>query len=150
EPKNLEALKSLQRLHRAGEEWPALVEVLERLAQLSPIDDQIPLYREVALLCEQRLGDPERAATAWRAVAERDALDREAAAKLEHLFTQLERPQELAFALELRRAQEGQSPQGREVAFRLAQLRRERLSDSAGALQLYRQILEEDSDHLAT
>src|SRR5262249_11812738 len=74
EPKNIEALKSLQRLHRAGEEWPALVEVLERLAVLSSPEEQIPLYREVALLCEGRLNDRDRAANAWRSVAERDAL----------------------------------------------------------------------------
>src|SRR5262249_5746611 len=89
EPKNLEALQSLQRLHRAGEEWPALVEVLERLAALSPAEEQITLYREVALLCEGKLGDKERAASAWRGVAERDSLDREAAAKLERLYTEL-------------------------------------------------------------
>jgi tetratricopeptide (TPR) repeat protein len=148
EPKNVEALRSLQRLHRGAEEWPALVEVLERLASFSPPDEQAPLYREVALLCESKLNDKERAVTAWRAVADRDPLDREAAARLERLYTEQERPQELAFALELRRAQEGQSPQGREVAFRLAGLRREKLGDPAGALQLYRQILEEDSDHL--
>src|SRR5262249_735540 len=58
--------------------------------------------------------------------------------------------QNLAFALELRRAQEGQSPQGREATFRLAQLRRDRLQDFSGALQLLGQVLAEDPGHTST
>ena len=50
----------------------------------------------------------------------------------------------LSEALGLRRTQEGQSPQGREVSFRLAELKRTRLDDPNGALQLYQSILAAD------
>ncbi len=147
EPKNVEALKSLSRLHRASEEWAALADVLERQADLvTEPSEKIALLREAAVLHEQRLTDKESAAAAWRQIAERDPLDREAAASLERLYHDLQRPQELAFALELRRAHEGQSPQGREFAFKLAQLRQQ-LNDFASALQLYRQIVTEDPSH---
>ncbi|HLL84408.1 MAG TPA: tetratricopeptide repeat protein, partial [Longimicrobium sp.] len=148
DPKNLEVLRGLARLHRASESWGPLAAALEGLAQVVPEpSEKMALWREAAALNEQHLSAPERAAHCWRQIAERDPLDREAAGALDRLYSGLDRSQELAFALELRRAQEGQSPQGRELAFRLARLRQQRLSDSAGALQLYRQILAEDPGH---
>ncbi len=148
EGKNVDALKALQRLHRAGEEWAELADVLERLGSVETDPAaKVALYREAAAIYELKLSDYDRAAQAWRQIAARDALDREAAAALDRLYTQLDRPQELAFALELRRNQEGQSPQGRELAFRLAELRKKRLDDGQTALQLYRQILDEDPSH---
>ncbi len=148
EPKNVDALKSLQRLHRAREEWSELVAVTERLASIeADPNEKNVLDREAALLSEQKLADPDRAAANWRQIAQRDALAKDAAAALDRLYTQIDRPNELAFALELRRNQEGQSPAGRELGFRLAQLRQSRLNDAPGALQLYRQILTEDAAH---
>lgn len=149
--KHVEALKALQRLHRTREEWTELVPLIERLATLEADPGaRSELDREAALLSEQKLNDLERAATNWRQIAARDVLAREAATALDRLYVELDRPQELAFALELRRNQEGQSPQGRELAFRLAALRQNRLDDRRGALEVYRQILSEDPSHEAT
>ncbi|HVE82183.1 MAG TPA: tetratricopeptide repeat protein, partial [Myxococcales bacterium] len=146
--KNVEVLKSLQRLHRGADEWADLAEVLLQLAAVVPEpNEKVHLWREAAFLYEDKLADQEHAAAAWRLIAERDPLDRESAGALDQLYSALDKPQELAFALELRRAQEGQSPQGRELAYRLAQVRQHKLSDSAGALQLYRQIVTEDPGH---
>jgi tetratricopeptide (TPR) repeat protein len=148
EPRSQDALRSLQRLHRAAEAWGPLAGVLERLAAtaLEPAE-QASLLREAAMLQEGRLSDRARAATLWRQLAERDPLNREAATHLERLYGELDLPRELAFALELRRGQEGRSPQGRELAFRLARLREGRLSDGPGALQLYRAVLQEEPGH---
>lgn len=151
EPSNQEALKTLVRLHRAGEEWAALAEMLEKLAAVIPeTAEKISLWREVAQLHETRLSDPESAASAWRNIAEADPLDRQAATALDRLYEQLNRARDLAFALELRRNQEGQSPQGREICFRLASLKKEELEDASAALQLFAQILSEDPGHAAT
>ncbi len=148
---DVEALKGLQRLHRAGEEWAALAEVLEQLAHRSEDRaERAQAWHEAAQLHEQRLGDPESAVAAWRRIAEQDPLDREAALAVDRLYTELDRPADIAYALELRRTQEGQSPQGREVSFRLAGLRRDQLKDPSAALTLYKQILDEDPGHLAT
>lgn len=149
--KNLEALRSLQRLFRSREAFAELVPVIERLAVMEADPGaRSALDREAALLAEQKLNDLERAATNWRQIAARDVLAREAAAALDRLYGELDKPQELAFALELRRNQEGQSPQGRELAFRLAALRQNRLKDPRGALEVYRQILDEDASHEGT
>jgi tetratricopeptide (TPR) repeat protein len=149
--KHLEALRSLQRLFRAREEWAELVPIIERLAVMEGDPaSRSSLDREAAVLAEQKLNDLERAATNWRQIASRDVLAREAATALDRLYGALDKPQELAFALELRRNQEGQSPQGRELAFRLAALRQNRLNDPRGALEVYRQILSEDAAHEGT
>src|SRR6185295_7808603 len=114
DPGNIDALRGLQRLLRATEDWKRLVSVLDNLAGVVPDPaEKIALWREMALLREGKL-------------------------------------ENLAFAHELRRAREGQSPQGREATFRLAQRRRERLHDYGGALQLLAQVLSEDPGHTAT
>jgi tetratricopeptide (TPR) repeat protein len=148
EPGNLDCLRALQRLHRAGEEWAALAEVLEKLAAAAAEPaEQLAYLREAALLHESKLSDKESAAGSWRAIAEREPLQREAATSLDRLYTELDSPKELAWALGLRRTQEGQSPQGREVSFRLAELLRTQLDDPNAALQLYQGILSEDPGH---
>lgn len=147
EPRNIEALRMLQRLNRISEDWSALAEVLEVLAEAIPESaETTSLLREAAALREQKLNDPEGAAATWRRIAERDPLDREAASMLDRLYLELDRPQDHAFALGLRRTQEGHSPQGRELAYRLAQSRQKR-GDTAGALQLYQEILGQDGSH---
>ena len=150
EPGNLDALRALQRLHRIAEEWAALAEVLESLAGLVPDGaEKIALWREVATLHEQKLMDKESAASTWRQVAAKDPLDREAAMALERLSSELNRLDDLAFALGLRASQEGKSPQGREAAFRLAQLHQQQ-GDGSRSLQLYQQILQDDPNHAGT
>ena len=150
EPSDLDALRALQRLHRLAEEWGPLAEVLERLAQLLPDDaEKLSLWRETAALCEQRLLDKQRAASVWREVGLKDPSDREAAMALERLCEELDRPEDLQLALGLRISQEGQSPAGREAAFRLAQLRQQ-MGDGSGALQRYQEILAADPSHSGT
>jgi golgin subfamily B member 1 len=151
EPTSVDALRALQRLHRAGEQWAALAKVLDTLASVvKEPAERVALWREAALLHEGKLADRETAATFWRRVAEADPLNREAVTALDRLYIELGKDEGLAFALELRRAQEGQSPQGREATFRLAQLRRDKLRDTAGALQLFEAILVEDPGHQAS
>jgi tetratricopeptide (TPR) repeat protein len=148
EPSNVDCLKALQRLHRAGEHWGEVTDVLERLAAVATEPaEQVAYLREAALLHESKLSDLERAANAWQGIADRDPLHREAAVALDRLYTELKQPKELAWALSLRRNQEGQSPQGREVSFRLAELQRTELNDPNAALNLYERILSEDPSH---
>jgi len=151
EPTSVDALRALQRLHRAGEQWAGLAKVLDTLASVvSEPAERVALWREAALLHEGKLADRETATAFWRRIAEADPLNREAVTALDRLSIELGKDEWLAFALELRRAQEGQSPQGREATFRLAQLRRDKLRDNAGALQLLEAVLVEDPGHQPT
>ena len=110
EPGNLDCLRALQRLHRAGEEWAALAEVLEKLAAAAPeVAEQLAYLREAALLHESKLADNESAAAAWRAIAERDPHQREAAVALDRLYAELGHEKDLAWALGLRRTRRGRA-----------------------------------------
>jgi tetratricopeptide (TPR) repeat protein len=113
EPKNGDALRALQRLLRATEHWPRLVPALDTLAGVvADPAERVALWREMALLLEgswtTRSGLRPPAAH-LRA----DPLNREAVSALDRLYAAMGKFENLAFALELRRAQEGQSPQGR-------------------------------------
>ncbi len=148
DPKNTEALRALARLHRGIEQWIQLVGVLERLAALETdpaVKDE--LDREAAAINEAKIHDAEQATEHWRHILERNVQAKDAAVALERLYAELDRPSELAFALEIRRNQEAGAPLARELTVRLAALRKDRLQDPAGALELLRQVLGDEPGH---
>lgn len=151
EPENIEALRGMHRLYRLLEMPEGLARTADKLGQLVFEDqERAAFWREAGALYEEALGDPAAAAAAYRALAESDPLDRDAALALERLYAKLQEPEQLAFALELRRAQEGDSVAGRQATFRLAELKRALLGDPQGALGLYQQILASDPSHAQT
>ena len=79
-----------------------------------------------------------------RARLSRDPNDVAAAAEMEQLAVELDRPADLAWALEQRLSA---ALFDSEVAFRIAELRRLRLGDSAGALRLLAELAAADPDH---
>jgi len=133
-PEDGGALAALRRLYRTSEQWVKLLDVCEAIAirASSPTARQDPL-REIATLAESKLGDLPRATEAWRQVAAVAPEDRDVAAALDRLLTALDRPADLAALLESRLGQAFDA----ETAFRLAELRRTRLEDPAGALALH-------------
>lgn len=150
EPGAIDLLRGLQRLHRAREEWASLAVVTERLAgRLPEPSARRAAWREAAALYEQRLDDKESALDCWHQVAEGAPADREAAVALERLATELGRPEQLSFALERQRAQEGSSSRGLDLAVRLAVLKGERLGDLPGAIALCQSVLEREPEHAA-
>ncbi len=77
----------------------------------------------------------------------RDPGDVAAAAEMEQLAEELDRPDDLAWALEQRLSA---ALFDSEVAFRIAELRRLRLGDPPGALRLLTEVAACDPDHLGT
>ncbi|MDR0967037.1 MAG: gliding motility protein [Myxococcales bacterium] len=151
EPENVEALRGMRRLYRLLDRPADLARATVLLGRLVFEDQERAMFwREAGALYEETLDDPEAAAASYRALAESDPLDRDAALALERLYAQLQEPEQLAFALELRRAQEGDSVVGRQAAFRLAELKRVLLKDPQGALALYQRILQGDPSHAET
>jgi tetratricopeptide (TPR) repeat protein len=143
-PDDPAALAALRRLQRGAEHWPELVEVCQALARLagSPAARQDPL-REIAVVAESRLDDLPRAAAAWREVTLLAPEDPEAAAALERLLTRLDRPEELAGVLQERLGRGFDA----EAAWRLGELRRTRLGDPGGALELLAEVARRDPGH---
>ena len=140
-PGDREALLALRRIHRARERWGELCDVCAEIARRAPEPTaREDALREEAAVAEARLGDPARAALAWSGVLEIAPHDAEAAAALERLYEQLDRPEALAGVLEKRLGRGFDAS----AAARLAELRRRRLDDAAGALALHAQLLRRD------
>jgi golgin subfamily B member 1 len=148
QPDNTEALAALQRLYRHQEQFDSLVEVLTLSASLEKdITRKTELEREGAAIAEHALDQPERAAMLWQRVVERDPYAKDAAAHLDRLASGLDDVKAQVLAIEARRKQEGLSPAGRDLTFRLAELKAARLQDNNGALELIKSILAEDPQH---
>jgi tetratricopeptide (TPR) repeat protein len=146
QPGDLAALAALRRLHRGAGRWAELWQACAEVgARAGAAADRAEAWREAAAVAEGRLSDPARAAEAWRQVVEADPGDAEAAAALERLYLQLDRPEDLAWALERRRASGGE--RDLESTFRLAELRRARLDDPAGALSLLSEVVRANPSH---
>jgi len=140
-PADPEALAALRRLHRARERWGELADACAALARLAGEPAaRADALREEAVVAEGRLGDPARAAAAWAEVAAVAPSDGEAPAALERLYERLDRPEALAGILEARLARAFDA----EGAARLAELRRLRLGDAAGALALHAELVRRD------
>lgn len=151
DPQDAEALLSLRRLHQAAEEWAALAEVLEGLAAISAEPkERLAALREAASVHERRLYDEESALACWLKAAHLDPKDEQAASAIERLAAALDRPQQLAFALELRRAQQPGEPRGKDATARLAALKLSRMASPTEALALCREVLAADPSHPAT
>ncbi|HEU4383787.1 MAG TPA: tetratricopeptide repeat protein [Anaeromyxobacteraceae bacterium] len=145
-PGDLPALMALRRLHRAAGGWAELFEACAEVgARGGAAAERAEAWREAAAVAELRLDDPARAAEAWRRVVEVDPADAEAAAALERLYAQLDRPEDLAWILERRRTAGGE--RDLEAAFRVAEIRRARLDDPAGALALLSEVVRADPAH---
>jgi len=147
-PEDLEALASLRRLHVASAEWAALADVLERIADAAPDPSKkLTSWREAAIVHEQMLRDDESAAKCWRRIAEQQPNDRDAAHALERLYVAQDLPEGLCFALELGRAQEGDSARGHDLTVSLAVLKAQRFGALAEAVTLCREVLGADPTH---
>jgi tetratricopeptide (TPR) repeat protein len=140
-PGDREALLALRRIQRARERWGELCDVCAEIARRAPEPTaREDALREEAAVSEAKLNDPARAALAWAGVLEIAPHDTEAAAALERLYEQLDRPDALAGVLEKRLTRGFDAA----AAARLAELRRRRLDDAAGALVLHAELLRRD------
>ncbi|AKU91265.1 Adventurous gliding motility protein K [Vulgatibacter incomptus] len=148
DPSSFDALRGLHRLSREEGDPVALYESCMALAAVVyDLRERLALWREAAVAAG---ADPVRAAACWRKIAEADPKDAEALVHLDGFHAAGGDPQELAWVVERRRdlsVQAGETLAARELAVRLAGLRRS-LGDSKGALELYREIVAADPDHV--
>lgn len=145
---NLDALRGLHRLYRQAGAYAELARVCEALAPVVyESAEKVALWREAGALREGQLADADAAARAYQAILSIDPRDKDAAKALERLYERLGRHTELSGVLKVRRSQEGASPQGREIAFKLAELSRTALGDAAAAIALFGEVLTADPSH---
>ncbi|HEY7726804.1 MAG TPA: tetratricopeptide repeat protein, partial [Anaeromyxobacteraceae bacterium] len=141
-----EALATARRLARALEKWPRLAAAAAAAARAEADPAaRLEAWREAALAAE-RAGDVAGAAGAWEAVVAAAPDDAEAVEALERTLERLGDPARLAAALERRRGRQGGTAD-LALAFRLAELKRQRLGAPAEALSLLGTVLRADPAH---
>jgi tetratricopeptide (TPR) repeat protein len=142
---------SLEQLAESLLYYEELVDVFE--ASLPKVHDgEIAgiLERRIASLTEQKLGDRERAADAWKRVLDRRPNDVEALVALDRLDQTLGRWAAQADVLEKRIGVEADPKVKHELMVRLAALWDERLSEKDEAIAWYRQARQLVPDHRDT
>ncbi len=147
-PDDASALAGLLALVEAAEDWPAVLDVLRRKAELADgREERAALLVQQARLSEEKLGDAPSAIALLDEVLV-DADPPQVYASLERLYGSTERWDDLA-ALYERMLEKGVgSPV--EIRHRLGAVRAERLGDVEGAIEQYRDALLADPSHAAS
>ncbi|MEB2322623.1 MAG: tetratricopeptide repeat protein, partial [Sorangiineae bacterium] len=148
DPDNSVALEALESLYRQTERWQDLLEVYNKKRDLAFDDDaRKQVLYEIARLYQNQIGDPARAIETHQAVLEADATDAVALEALDGLYRQTGDWEPYADVLRRRIELDVNEGQLIDLKYRLAGTQRDHLSDPAGALENYREILFLDADH---
>ncbi|MCS6798235.1 MAG: hypothetical protein NZ898_06860 [Myxococcota bacterium] len=144
DPTHGEALGHLEARLRARGAWSELRELWLAAARVAgqTVEARKLRLREVAEISERRLGDPDGAIGAWRAVAALDPTDEEARAALERLLEQVGRWDELVQVLERRVLGVVEPDEKAALLARIADIHRERRGDLHEALVALRSLYE--------
>lgn len=89
DPSHLEAIQSLDRLYDQTEQWPELLDILEKEIEVATSADEIlELRYRLGYIAQTHVGDVERAVDAYRSILEAEPTHANAMAALEGLFNQ--------------------------------------------------------------
>jgi golgin subfamily B member 1 len=148
DPANVDAMRSLERLHEQRGEWQALVSVLQMRDGVAESDDeQRAIGQRVGQIYEERLEDTTNAITAYNDVLSRFGQDRETLAALARLYERAETWQDLLEVVEMDHELAEEPSERAELRFRAAELMRTRLHETERAIEAYREVLEQVPHH---
>jgi tetratricopeptide (TPR) repeat protein len=142
-----EALDALARLYVAGGDWRELVEVYQRKIELAHDPQALRYLRFLsARVFEEKLEEPDEAASQLRAVLDAHPGDGDALGMLDRIFSREGQHFELLEVLDLR-AEGAPGAEKDALAYRAAQLVERELDDQGGAVARYRDILARTPGH---
>jgi tetratricopeptide (TPR) repeat protein len=145
---NEEALAALERLYRDTGKFSELLGIYERKRELAPEPEtKRAISYAVAQLYETQLADVDRAIDTYNAVLEEDPTDVEALTALDRLYGQLSRWEPYVDVLRRRIELDNTEAALIDLKYRLGRTLEQHLSDAAGALENYREILFLDTQH---
>jgi tetratricopeptide (TPR) repeat protein len=141
---------ALEQSAEAAQAFDRVVEAYAVRAQSAPPEEAGALWRRIASLANQRLAQPELAASYAERLLEQNPQDTEALSLLEGFYRKQDRPAEQRRLL-LHRLQHHSSPERRpELLKQLATLEEERLADLESATGRYRELTELDPNNADT
>jgi tetratricopeptide (TPR) repeat protein len=139
----LTAARALSSVYESEGDMKNLVEVLQRIGELSPLEGEKQLANErIAEICSGELNDVERAIAAWRRLVDSPARAR-ALEALEPLYEQRGQWADLAFVLEERAKDVAVTDRdaARALSFKAAEVLTSKAKDVANASEAWRRMI---------
>lgn len=148
DPRCIDALNALERLHRKGEQWPELVDVLGRKAQVLDEPEQIAAVKlQIGTLHEEKTGDAQHAIAAYRDVLTVDPENHPALRALERLYEKTDSRDDFLANLERQLDVAASDSERVAVLERMARAQEEKFNKRDRACESLEKILEIDPRH---
>jgi tetratricopeptide (TPR) repeat protein len=145
---NAEAIAALESLYRHTSRYADLLGIYEKKRDLSTTpDEKRAINYEIAKLYENEIKDVDKAIATYVEVLEDEPSDAQALAALDVLYGRLGRWEPYVDVLRRRIELDVGEAELIDLKFRLGQALEKHLSDAAGALENYREILFVDAQH---
>ncbi|KAB2911170.1 MAG: tetratricopeptide repeat protein, partial [Kofleriaceae bacterium] len=155
---NEEALNALERLYLGKGEFQALLDIYQKKLELTTdVDERVDIQAKVGQLYEDEVKDDARAVAAYKGILDAVGDDPRALGALDRVYLRNQQWEDLADVLSRQILIVGpEGPPGDpnndkarhvELKFRLGNLREQHLGDAAGAIEVYRDILDLDPAH---
>jgi len=146
-PTDPAAREALEQSAEAAQAFDRVVEAYGVRAQAAEPEEATALWRRIATLANQRLGQPELAASYAERLLERNPTDSDALSLLEGFYRKKDRPAEQRRLLLHRLQHQSSSERRPELLKALAVLEEERLADLDSAAARYRELTELDANN---
>ncbi len=142
----LRALDALIRRYLGLSAWTELLDIYSRKVDLvlEP-EEKKRIYYQVGAVYEQELHDVPRAIDTYNRILELDPDDLQALSRLDVLYEQAQNWTELLGVLQRESEMTGDAAEAISFRYRIAELYEKRLDDVARAVELYRDILQEEN-----
>ncbi len=147
----IRAIDALIKRYLGLSRWADLLAVYAKKADLvADPQEKKRIYYQVGATYEHELGDVPKAIDIYQRVLELDPDDLQALSRLDVLYEQAENWQELLSVLTRESEMTGDAAEAISFNYRIAELYEKRLDDVPRAVELYRDILQQQPDHEPT
>ncbi|MBX3246374.1 MAG: tetratricopeptide repeat protein [Myxococcales bacterium] len=147
DPTHPTALAALATLHAQREEWPQLAALLEQRVKVAIGEAKVPFLLELAELCEDRLGETDKAIVHYESAAELDPRSLDALKGLERIFARQSNYPKLMEVLEKQLELTATPRQKIAILEHLGAIHEEELLDVDAAITCYEQVVGFDPGH---
>ncbi len=148
---DVRALDALIKRYLGLSRWQDLLGVYTKKAELvvDP-EEKKRIFYQVGAVFERELGDVPQAIDTYQKILELDPDDLQALSRLDVLYEQAENWRELLSVLTRESEMTGDQAEGISFQYRIADLYEKRLEDVPRAIELYREILQQEATHEPT